>query len=167
MRKGDVIEPVHFFLMVQHYFSMVQHCSKSSLKNQNWNLYIDQSNALNLTKHFSHIAHNKNIPQYSNCSSTKGMSLSRLNIMNMLVITWTYNPAVSWLCDVYPHLLGFAQIDAYFSLLRNPAFVKVLFRISLTDIENSLTHRIVIHDHLNPMISFMLLYSQVLSTVQI
>ena len=126
----------------------------------------NQSNAFKWKNNLQ-ICHNKNIRPYLNCSLAKGMSLWRLNIVNMVVITWTYISAVSWLCDVYPHLLGFAQIDAYFSLLRNPAFLKVLFRIPITDIENSLTHRIVIHDHLNSMTLFMLLFFQVHSTVQI
>ena len=126
----------------------------------------NQSNAFKWRNNLR-VRHNKNIRRYANCSSAKGMSLWRLNIIKMVVITWTYNSAVSWLCDVYPHLLGFALIDAYFSLLQNPAFLKVLFRIPITDIENSLTHRIVIHDHLNSMTLFMLLFSQVLSTVQI
>ena len=126
----------------------------------------NQSNAFKWKNNFQ-ICHNKNIRRYANCSSAKGMSLWRLNIMNMVVITWTYISAVSWLCNVYLHLLNFVQVDAYFSLLRNPAFLKVLFRWLIINIENSLTHRIVIHDHLNSMTLFMLLFSQVLSTVQI
>ena len=93
----------------------------------------NQSNAFKWRNNLR-IRHNKNIRRYANCSSAKGMSLWRLNIMNMVVITWTYISAVSWLCNVYPHLLNFVQVDAHFSLLRNPAFLKVLFRWLITDI---------------------------------
>ena len=67
----------------------------------------NQSNAFKWKNNLQ-IGHNKNIRRYANCSSAKGMSLWRLNIIKMVVITWTYISAVSWLCDVYPHLVGFA-----------------------------------------------------------